>query len=75
MPDFNFDAYNHDELPGEHDGENGITNENGVINENGISEARPVPVALETSAPEEVEVSDADAPASRPSHTEEVDKW
>jgi hypothetical protein len=62
MPDFNFDAYNHDEVPAENDGE-AVT----------VSESRQEESEIETSAPvEEVAVSNA-TPAS--ANTEEVDKW
>src|SRR5687768_4048596 len=62
MPDFNFDAYNHDEVPAENDGE-AVT----------VSESRQEEAEIETSAPvEEVAVSNT-TPAS--ANTEEVDKW
>lgn len=60
MPDFNFDAFNHDEAVGEQD-------EAGVENE--VREAEPV--AAKVEAPVEAVVAKvADASAS-----EEVDKW
>lgn len=60
MPDFNFDAYNHDEATGDHDGE-------AVVNES------PVEVAAETA--EQAEVETESTPVSTPANNEEVDKW
>ena len=66
MPDFNFDAYNHDEVPAENDGE-AVT----------VSESRQEEIQEETqeetSAPvEEVAVSNKTTASA---NTEEVDKW
>jgi hypothetical protein len=60
MPDFNFDAYNHDEVPVENEGEAVAVSE--------VSESR----VEETSAPVEVEVSNTTTASA---NTEEVDKW
>jgi hypothetical protein len=60
MPDFNFDAFNHDEATGEHD-------EAGVENE--VRESAPVVAKVEAPV-EAVAAKVADASAS-----EEVDKW
>lgn len=61
MPDFNFDAFNHDEATGDND-DAGIESE--------VREAAPV-VATKVEAPVEATVAKvADASAS-----EEVDKW
>jgi len=59
MPDFDFDAYNHDQ-PAEADhahSENGVTP---------VVENVPVP---------EMETKQTDSPADAPGHSEEVDKW
>lgn len=61
MPDFNFDAYNHDEVAGENDGELSAADDT-VATE--VRAEASVAVAAESSAPE----------ASSGS-TEEVDKW
>jgi hypothetical protein len=66
MPDFNFDAYNHDEVPAENDGE-AVT----------VSESRTEEIQEEAqeeiSAPvEEVAVSNKTTASA---NTEEVDKW
>ena len=60
MPDFNFDAYNHDEVAVENEGEAVAVSES--------SESR----VEETSAPVEVEVSNTTTASA---NTEEVDKW
>jgi hypothetical protein len=60
MPDFNFDAYNHDEVPAENEGE--------TVSISETSESR----VEETSAPVEVEVSNTTTASA---NTEEVDKW
>lgn len=62
MPDFNFDAFNHDEVAGDHD-DAGIDGE--------VREAAPVVAAAKVEAPVvETAAKVADASAS-----EEVDKW
>ena len=60
MPDFNFDAYNHDEVPGEQ----------------GTSEVREVAETVEMTAEaaEPLEVSEP-VENNNPSSQEEVDKW
>jgi hypothetical protein len=62
MPDFNFDAYNHDEVATDQEGDGAV------------SEAKSVAVEseAETPAPVEAEVSNT---ASSAANTEEVDKW
>lgn len=62
MPDFNFDAYNHDEVA-ENDGEGSVVAED-VSSEVEVRAEAPVAVAAETT----------DTTASS-SNTEEVDKW
>lgn len=61
MPDFNFDAYNHDEVAAENDGEAAT-----------VSEAVPDSVATDVPAEVVAEVSNAGSPAA---DAEEVDKW
>ena len=63
MPDFNFDAYNHDEVPAENEGE--------VVT---VSESRQERQE-ETSAPVEEEVVVASNATTASADTEEVDKW
>jgi hypothetical protein len=60
MPDFDFDAFNHDEQPEE---------ERNSGAENGQVSALPVPVQTETEAPEAEETITPEKGA------EEVDKW
>lgn len=61
MPDFNFDAYNHDEIA-EIEGES-----------NGLEETRPVTV---DPVPAAAEVEESSSPVSASStNNEEVDKW
>ncbi|HVY74222.1 MAG TPA: DUF3276 family protein [Puia sp.] len=69
MPDFDFDAFNHDQLS-----ENG---EQAESSENGSSASYTEPTTVQVS--EEVEVK-AEVPAQTPTatgsdHLEEVDKW
>jgi len=66
MPDFNFDAYNHDDVLGENDGDVEISAE--------VAEVAEITAPAASSAPAPVaEVSDAGS--SAPADTEEVDKW
>ena len=67
MPDFDFDAYNHDQVESDVDDVAEVEAGNGVGN--GVSAA-----ATTTAAPAPVSVS-ASAPAANTSSTEEVDKW
>lgn len=67
MPDFDFDAYNHDQVESDVDDVAEVEAGNGVGN--GVSAA-----AATTAAPAPVSVS-ASAPAANTSSTEEVDKW
>ena len=62
MPDFNFDAFNHDEVVGEHDD---------IGAESEVKEQAPVVVAQATAP---VEVA-APAKVADASASEEVDKW
>jgi hypothetical protein len=61
MPDFNFDAYNHDEVHTEHDGAE-------------TAEAAEA-VATETEVEAEAEPPQSAAENNTPSAHEEVDKW
>lgn len=65
MPDFDFDAFNHDEVVGE--------------NEGGEVESTPAVVVAETPAApvaeEETETDITPAPVANNGSTEEVDKW
>jgi Protein of unknown function (DUF3276) len=74
MPNFDFDAFNHDEVENE-GGENG--RENGENGREAEVEATPVAVAAEVvSTPVAVaEVEVEETPATNTSSTEEVDKW
>jgi hypothetical protein len=59
MPDFDFDAFNHDEVVAE--------------NENG--ETEPAPVTAETTPAPAAEPEDAPSGVANSESTEEVDKW
>jgi hypothetical protein len=65
MPDFDFDAFNHDEVIGE-DGEV-------IVTERAVESAEPVAVVAEASATAEVDTT-IDTTSSA-GNTEEVDKW
>jgi Protein of unknown function (DUF3276) len=78
MPNFDFDAFNHDEVAENEGGENGRErSENGENGREAEVEATPVAVAAEVvSTPvAEVEVEVEDTPAANTSSAEEVDKW
>jgi hypothetical protein len=60
MPDFNFDAYNHDEVPAEHDS---------------VETAEAVATETATETEPEIEVPQPTAENNSPSSHEEVDKW
>jgi hypothetical protein len=66
MPDFDFDAYNHDEALSENGSENGNGND-AVVRMQDES-----PAAAETETPEEVEAANSNPAAGG---DEEVDKW
>jgi len=65
MPDFDFDAFNHDQLP---EGENGVSGSNG-------SEIAPVEEIRAEIEQTEIEVETPKSNGPSPSHSEEVDKW
>jgi Protein of unknown function (DUF3276) len=66
MPDFDFDAFNHEDAPSSGDGDGGTTEE--------VQVAASAPVA-EVSAPVETVVETPAASAGDNGATEEVDKW
>ena len=71
MPDFDFDAYNHDQpAEGEHYHENGTASAS-IVDE--------MPEVVEDTAPVPVPVSEPAAPiataVAATNHSEEVDKW
>jgi hypothetical protein len=76
MPDFNFDAFNHDETSGDQDGEYGGNSENGNgSQENGQPETHTAEVPEpEMTIQAESPVEAVSAPVT-PSAQEEVDKW
>lgn len=65
MPDFDFDAFNHEDAPSSGDGDGGGSDDVQVVN---------APVA-ETSAPVETVVETPAASTGDNGATEEVDKW
>ncbi len=75
MPDFDFDAFNHEYAEGEGEG--------GMDGEVSVQHHTPAPVVAETEVEEEVVMAPvaeaptpiADAAAAANSATEEVDKW
>ncbi|MEO6313911.1 MAG: DUF3276 family protein [Chitinophagaceae bacterium] len=68
MPDFDFDAFNHDQPLGENDGEE--SNSNGITAVEGIETA---PAVVAEEAP--VEIPEISTNVTNTSATEEVDKW
>ncbi len=71
MPDFDFDAYNHDEVEG--DGENNYSQQNGTL-------ATNISIEVEMNVPEKTEVptepvSVSDTVSTPTASSEEVDKW
>jgi hypothetical protein len=75
MPDFNFDAFNHDELPSEHDGGEMASSEmsSGDISSSEIS--APEMAETETEREDQIEVPVASSENNTPTSHEEVDKW
>ena len=74
MPDFDFDAFNHDDAPSSGDGEyvNESSNGSSVVAEQ--TQAAPAPAQVEEEAP----AASADIPAAAAGDNlanEEVDKW
>jgi len=68
MPDFDFDAFNHEYAEGETEGGSGEAEANGHESQAPVSEPVAAPVAV---APTPI----TDAAAAANSATEEVDKW
>ncbi len=68
MPDFDFDAFNHEYAEGEPEGGSGEVEANGHESQAPVSEPVAAPVAV---APTPI----TDAAAAANSATEEVDKW
>jgi hypothetical protein len=78
MPDFDFDAFNHDDAPSSGDGEyvNESSNGSSVVAEQ--APAAPAPAPVPTEVVEEVPAASADIPAATAGDNlanEEVDKW
>lgn len=71
MPDFDFDAFNHDENPEEMNRENGSVHEAALDNKAEPADEKPAENAIvsEVSAPE------GDINAEKEKKSEEVDKW
>jgi Protein of unknown function (DUF3276) len=67
MPDFDFDAFNHDEVIGE-DGEV-------IVTERAVEAAEPVAVVAEASDTVTAEVDTTIDTTTSAGNTEEVDKW
>jgi hypothetical protein len=68
MPDFNFDAFNHDEVAGEH--------EDGSSMETEVREIAPVEeISSDITAEMPVQVESVTAKIADTSASEEVDKW
>jgi hypothetical protein len=69
MPDFNFDAFNHDEVEGGQDD---------VSGENDSRESAPVAEQVQDTAPVEIvseKIADTTASVANETANEEVDKW
>lgn len=69
MPDFNFDAYNHDEVS-ENEGDNGgsMNNERESVSETEVKVETAAPVAVAA-------VAEVSTSSNGTNHSEEVDKW
>lgn len=71
MPDFDFDAYNHDQAEGEGEGDFGGEATERVERTERVAEPEVETISIAAEAP----VVAITASASGPSATEEVDKW
>ena len=75
MPDFDFDAFNHDQVPENGDGHH----EHHVHPENHVSDLAPVAQVAETAEEEPMKVqsvsSTPEPTSTSTDHLEEVDKW
>lgn len=67
MPDFDFDAFNHEDAPSSGDGEGGEMND--------VVRATPVAEAPVSTAPVQEQVVEEPAVNNNPTANEEVDKW
>ncbi|MEJ8816387.1 DUF3276 family protein [Lacibacter sp. H407] len=75
MPDFDFDAFNHDDAPSSGDGE--YVNESSNGSSVAVAEQAPAPAPVEVEV-EEAPAASADIPAAAAGDNlanEEVDKW
>ena len=75
MPDFDFDAFNHDDAPSSGDGE--YVNESSNGSSVAVAEQAPAPAPVEVEV-EEAPAASADIPAATSGDNlanEEVDKW
>ena len=75
MPDFDFDAFNHDDAPSSGDGE--YVNESSNGSSVAVAEQAPAPAPVEVEV-EEAPAASADIPAATAGDNlanEEVDKW
>lgn len=76
MPDFDFDAFNHDENPDEMNHSNGVGEIESVDSTTSTSNEQQevTPVTAENTV-ETAPVAIVDTPAANNNNTEEVDKW
>ncbi|MGV3529091.1 MAG: DUF3276 family protein [Flavisolibacter sp.] len=72
MPDFDFDAFNHDDVEGE-EGEHEMSGADYSHNNNSSAEVNGT--EMHTEAPADSEEASASASASAPAAEEDVDKW
>jgi len=73
MPDFDFDAFNHDEV--HEDGSNGMERSEAPVTAS-VENKEPVPTVEEREEAEEIATPEPEAsPSTSSSSTEEVDKW
>ncbi|MEO8403919.1 MAG: DUF3276 family protein [Chitinophagaceae bacterium] len=77
MPDFNFDAYNHDEVAADNDGEGVVMNDSASVSSDS-SDSSDISDSSDESAPAEVETvvnNSTSTTTATHTHNEEVDKW
>ena len=75
MPDFDFDAFNHDENPDEMNHHNGTAETSSVIVSEINVDAEIVTAIVEEKIEEIAPVAEANSTAAADKNTEEVDKW
>ena len=79
MPDFDFDAFNHDDAPSSGDGEYSNNNNDSIESSNGtpVAAAAPAPTAPPVQEAPAAPVVAAEVPATSGDNlaNEEVDKW